>query len=145
MKKENTPASAGTHHRDEFFMAAFTFIELMLVVIIIAVLAAMSMPRLAGRSEQARISATKADINANIALALDLFEVDTGYYPERLEDLLVNPGLDDGWNGPYLKKIPKDAWGNPYRYKRLEGENPDYQLCSNGPDSLVSTDDICNY
>ena len=56
----------------------FTLIELMLVVIIIGVLIAMAVPRLAGRSEQARRSAAAADIQANIAIALDLYELDSG-------------------------------------------------------------------
>ena len=60
---------------------AFTLIELMLVVIIISILSAMVVPRLVGRSKQARIAATKADIESNIALALDMYELDNGTYP----------------------------------------------------------------
>ncbi len=116
----------------------FTLIELMLVVIIIGVLAAMVMPRLVGRSEEARIAAAQADINANIALALDMFEMDTGAYPERLEDLMTNPGLGEEWKGPYLKKEPKDPWGKPYIYER---DGRDYKLCSDGPSEGKS---ICN-
>lgn len=124
---------------------AFTLIELMLVVIIIGILAAMVMPRLVGRSEQARIAAAKADINSNIGLALDLFEMDLGTYPEKLEDLRTNPGLGDRWKGPYLKKEPKDPWGKPYIYERMGGAgNKDYKLCSNGPDEAKTEDDICN-
>ena len=123
---------------------AFTLIELMLVVIIIGVLAAMVMPRLVGRSEQARISAAKADINANIALALDMFEMDIGYYPEKLEDLRTNPGLGDKWKGPYLKKEPKDPWGRFYKYERLASDGKEYRLCSSGPDETKTEDDICN-
>jgi general secretion pathway protein G len=122
----------------------FTLIELMLVVIIIGVLAAMVAPRLVGRSEQARIAATKADIDANIALGLDLFEMDLGYYPDKLEDLRVNPGLESGlWKGPYLKKDPKDPWGRPYKYEK-DSNNKDYKLCSEGPGLEKTDDDICN-
>ena len=121
----------------------FTLIELMLVVIIIGVLAAMVMPRLVGRSEEARVSAAKADIS-NIALALDLFEMDTGNYPDKLEDLRVNPGLGDKWKGPYLKKEPKDPWGRAYKYERLTGAGNDYKVCSSGPQEEKSEDDICN-
>ena len=59
----------------------FTLIELMIVVIIIAALAAMVVPRLAGRSEQAKIAVARADVNANIAMALKLFELDNGGFP----------------------------------------------------------------
>lgn len=122
----------------------FTLIELMLVVIILGVLAAMVMPRLVGRSEQARIAAAKADIDANIALGLDMFEMDIGYYPDKLSDLRANPGLGDKWKGPYLKKDPKDPWGKEYVYERLTEEGKDYKLCSKGPDEAKAEDDICN-
>ncbi len=123
----------------------FTLIELMLVVIIIGVLAAMVMPRLVGRSEQARIAAARADINANIALALDMFEVDVGYYPDRLEDLMANSELGDKWKGPYLKKEPKDPWGRPYTYERgSQTAGKDYTLCSKGPDENKADGKICN-
>lgn len=122
----------------------FTLIELMLVVIIIGVLAAMVVPRLVGRSEQARVAAAKADIDANIALGLDLFEMEIGYYPDKLEDLRVNPGLTTGqWKGPYLKKDPQDPWARAYKYEK-DSSGKDYKLCSDGPSLEKTDDDICN-
>lgn len=121
----------------------FTLIELMLVVIIIGVLAAMVMPRLVGRSEQARSAAAKADINANIALGLDMFEMDIGHYPASLEELMSDNNIT-GWKGPYLKKRPKDPWGRDYKYEVSGEEGKDYKLCSSGPDESKSEDDICN-
>lgn len=122
---------------------SFTLIELMLVVIIIGVLAAMVMPRLVGRSEQARTAAAKADIDSNLATALDLYEMDVGHYPNALSELRTNPGVV-GWKGPYLKKAPKDPWGREYEYSLEASEDKDYKLCSKGLDEVKTEDDICN-
>ncbi len=127
---------------------AFTLIELMLVVIIIGILSAMVVPRLAGRSEQARIQAAKTDINSSIPLALDLYEMDLGKYPESVDDLRTRPGTDsEGWRGPYLKKKPIDPWGKPYIYKAPGEHNTDgYDLSSAGKDGQPNTaDDVVNW
>ena len=119
-----------------------TLIELMLVVIILGVLAAMVMPRLVGRSEQARIAAAKADINSGIALALDMYEMDVGKYPSSLDELMQKGSAPDSWRGPYLKKKPLDPWGKPYDYQVGDGKS--YKLCSKGPDEAKSDGAICN-
>ncbi len=122
----------------------FTLIELMLVVIIIGVLAAMVMPRLVGRSNQARIAAAQADIQSNISLALDLFEMDNNRYPtseEGLPALRSNPSSLSKWKGPYLKKDPKDPWGKTYIYKCPGTHSNDYDLYSAGPNGTESDDD----
>ncbi|MFZ2937784.1 MAG: type II secretion system major pseudopilin GspG [Candidatus Omnitrophota bacterium] len=127
----------------------FTLIELMLVVIIIGILSAMVMPRLVGRSQQARISAARADITANIPLALDMFEMDIGRFPtgeEGLAALRANPASLPDWKGPYLKKEPKDPWGKPYLYKSPGTHNTDYDLYSSGQNGIESdNDDIGNW
>lgn len=127
----------------------FTLIELMLVVIIIGALVAMVMPRLAGRSEQARVSAAQADISANIATALKLYELDNGSYPaanEGLNALLSKPSTAKYWNGPYLEKRPLDPWGREYQYDSPGTHRPhDYDLFSLGKDGQVSADDVKNW
>jgi general secretion pathway protein G len=122
---------------------SFTLIELMLVVIIIGVLAAMVMPRLVGRSEEARKAAAKSDIAA-IGLALDMYEMDTGHYPKDLAALKSDPGEETGkWKGPYLKmkKELKDPWGKDYKYTPGAATGKDYTLCSDGP---KENEPICN-
>lgn len=109
---------------------AFTLVELMLVVVIIGILVAMVMPRLAGRAKQAKEAAAKADIEANMANALDLYEIDTGKYPATLDDLMKREG-----RGPYLKKQPLDPWGNKYIYQSTDN-GTSYTLKSYGPDGV---------
>src|SRR3989338_1898582 len=89
----------------------FTLIEILLVVVIIGILASLVVPRLAGRSEDARLRAAKADVDGGLSLALDLYEVDNGAYPAQLEDLITKPANAERWSGPYIKRgIPKDPW-----------------------------------
>jgi general secretion pathway protein G len=131
----------------------FTLIELMLVVIIIAILAGLVIPRLAGRTEQARITAAKADILSNIPLALDLYELDAETYPstqqglEALIEAPVSSPVPKNWNGPYLKKKPVDPWGNDYRYASPGMHNLNgYDIYSIGRDGIEgSEDDIGNW
>ena len=121
----------------------FTLVELMLVVIIIGTLVAMVMPRLAGRTEQAKRAAAKADIEANISSALDLYEIDNGSYPESL-DLLMEK---KNGHGPYLKKKAIDPWGHPYKYT-YPGTHGDYDLYSFGKDGVDNSgegDDVTNW
>lgn len=130
------------------FKAGFTLIELMLVVIIIATLAAMVMPRLVGRGEQARVSAAQSDINANIATALKLYELDNGAFPtteEGLNALLNKPASARNWNGPYLERKPQDPWGKEYQYKSPGSHKADYDLYSLGKDGQESADDVKNW
>jgi general secretion pathway protein G len=124
----------------------------MLVIVIIGALAAMVVPRLAGRSEEARMGAARADIKGNLSLALRLYEVDNGRYPtteQGLEALIskpTSPPLADNWKGPYIEQEPLDPWRQPYVYK-YPGSHPprDYDLYSMGPDGKESEDDVANW
>ena len=128
--------------------SAFTLVEMLLVLVILATLAAIVYPKLAGRSEQARTTAVATQISS-FSTALDAFEVDNGYYPKGkggLLDLVQQPRDAQSWKGPYLKEIPKDPWGNEYVYECPGRLNPSsYDLTSGGPDGKVgSEDDISN-
>lgn len=127
--------------------AGFTLIEIMLVVVILGILAAMVVPKLAGRSDEARRSVAKTDLESNLALALDLYEVDVGDYPKTLADLKTEPRDVKNWKGPYIKKTPKDPWGNLYVYVYPGQHNEDsYDLSSKGKDGVAGTkDDITNW
>ena len=133
--------------------AGFTLVEIMLVVIIIATLAALIVPRFAGRSEEAKKAAARADIDANLSNALDLYEMDNGAYPttdQGLAALVAQPTASPApknWKGPYLKKKTfKDPWGNPYQYRSPGTHGTDYDLFSMGPDGVEGGgDDIANW
>ena len=128
----------------------FTLIELLLVLVILGVLAAIVVPKFAGRTEQARVTAATSQI-ATFGTALDAFEVDNGYYPKGsggLEDLSVQPRDAENWKGPYMKSdVPLDPWGNPYIYECPGKQNPTgYDLMSYGPDKREGgDDDITNW
>lgn len=129
--------------------------ELLLVVVILGILAAMVMPRLAGRSEQARVARARADLQGTLPLALDLYETDNGAFPtteQGLAALLAAPAsapLPANWQGPYLKRPAVDPWGHPYHYaspaQRATGAG-DYDLASWGPDGVEGGgDDVTNW
>jgi len=123
----------------------FTLIELLLVLVILTALAAVVVPKFTRRSEQARITAAVTDI-ANIEVALDAFEIDTGRYPtsqEGLSALVAQPSNALEWKGPYIKRgIPSDPWGNLYIYRQPGQYNTlGYDLHSYGPDGQEGGDD----
>lgn len=120
----------------------FTLVEMLLVVTIIGILAALTIPRIVGRTEQARITAAQADINGGIKSALGQFEVDNGFFPKSMQDLLTQPSNAKNWHGPYLDKMPSDPWGNPYIYYYPGKHSANsYDLLSVGPDGKEGTDD----
>ena len=100
----------------------FTLIEIMVVVVIMGILAALVVPKLMGRTDDARVTAARQDI-ATVMQALKLYKLDNQRYPtteQTLNALIVKPTTGPearGWkSGGYLDKLPKDPWGNPYQY-----------------------------
>ena len=100
----------------------FTFIEIMVVVAILAILAALVVPRIMGRTDDAKRTAAKVQIR-NIEGALQLYKLDNGVYPsteQGLKALVEKPSVGvvpKKWKiGGYLPKLPEDPWGNPYKY-----------------------------
>lgn len=127
----------------------FTFIEIMFVVVIIGILLALVGPRLAGKTQKARITTTGAQLR-NIEQAIKNFEVDIGTFPKNLNELLEgNSEYEKSWDGPYIDGdvVPKDAWNAEFNFKNPGEKNKKgYDLWSNGPDKKQSTeDDIGNW
>ena len=113
----------------------FTLVELIVVMVILGMLAALVFPKLLPKVGKGKQSAAKTQIEL-LGQALDQFRLDTGRYPTTAEGLNVlqtDPGLP-GWDGPYLKKgVPNDPWGRPYHYES-PGTHGDYDLISYGAD-----------
>jgi general secretion pathway protein G len=120
----------------------FTFFEILVVVTIIGLLAALVGPRLWKRISGGKQVAAKAQIEL-FGTALDAFRLDVGRYPtteEGLKSLREKPSGADNWSGPYLpKEIPLDPWRNPYVYIS-PGNHGDYDLISYGADGVEGGD-----
>jgi general secretion pathway protein G len=113
-------------------LRGFTLIEIMVVITILGILAALIVPRVVGRTDDARVAAAKQDI-ASLMQALKLYRLDNGAYPsteQGLKALLAKPTIEpipQNWKqGGYLERssVPKDPWGNEYKYLNpgLRGE-----------------------
>jgi general secretion pathway protein G len=144
MPPERAASDSPFEIRHSKFARAFTLVELMLVVTIIGILAALVIPKIAGKGEEARNKAAYADIHGGIKAALDEYELDNGSYPKSLQDLIQQPGNAKNWKGPYFDPptIPVDPWQNPYVYYFPGKHNTTgYDLLSMGLDGKEGTDD----
>lgn len=118
----------------------FTLIEIMVVVVIMGILAALVVPKLMGRTDDARIAAARQDI-ATVMQGLKLYKLDNQRFPtteQGLQALITKPSSGpaaNGWKtGGYLDKLPKDPWGNPYQYLApgIKGEIDVFSLGADG-------------
>ena len=119
--------------------SGFTLIEIMVVVVMLGILAALVVPQVMNRPDQAKVTVAKGDIKA-IGAALDMYKLDNFAYPstqQGLEALVSRPSGNPppkNWNKDgYLKKLPIDPWGNPYQYLS-PGSKGTYDLYSLGAD-----------
>jgi general secretion pathway protein G len=124
------------NHRNIDSTRGFTMMELLVVLVIVGLLAALVGPTLYKRINPAKQSVAQAQIE-NFMAALDAFFIDNGEFPTEQQGLLAlreKPAGVNTWHGPYLKKvIPKDPWGNPYVY-RSPGRNGGYEIIALGKD-----------
>ncbi|EKD54044.1 MAG: hypothetical protein ACD_60C00128G0020 [uncultured bacterium] len=126
----------------------FTLIEVMVVVVILGILAAIIVPKIMSRPEQARIVKVKQDLLA-IQSALDLYKLDNGMYPttdQGLEALVKKPTdspVPQNWKSEgYLQRLPEDPWGEPYQYTN---EDEKLRIFSDGPAGKDGNTEIGNW
>ncbi|MFC3945244.1 type II secretion system major pseudopilin GspG [Pseudomonas gingeri] len=126
----------------------FTLIEIMVVVVIIGVLGALVVPQFMGRTDQARVTAARTDIQA-IGTALEMYRLDNFNYPstqQGLEALVRKPlGTPEpgNWNPHgYLKHLPVDPWGTPYQYLSPGTRAKGYDLYSFGADGVSGGEEL---
>lgn len=132
--------------------SAFTLLEVLMVIVILGVLAALIVPQFTGTQRRAEIDLTKTQV-AGLASDLERFKLHCGRFPtsdEGLAALLTKPDAEDigdKWAGPYIKKPAKDAWQRDLRYESPGRYNEEsYDLWSLGPDGQDGTDDdIANW
>ena len=118
----------------------FTLIEIMVVVVILGVLAAIIVPKFLSRPDEAKVTKTKVDIKS-LEEALGLFKLDNGFYPATDQGLKALVAKPEGGriplkypDGGYLRKLPADPWGNGYLYLSPGRDGRDFDLVSYGAD-----------
>ena len=135
--KKTTPAPCRLQRSR--LQRGFTLIEIMVVVVIMGILAALVVPKLMGRTDDARIMAARQDIST-LMQSLKLYRLDNQRYPtteQGLQALITKPTsgpVSNGWKqGGYIDKLPKDPWGAPYQYL-APGLHGDVDIFSLGAD-----------
>ncbi len=145
--RQHVPLASRLAPRAWRSMGGFPFIEIMVVVAILANLAALEVPRIIGRTDEAKRTAAKVQIR-NIEGALQLYKLDNGVYPsteQGLRALVEKPTvgvIPKKWKpGGYLQKIPEDPWGNPYKYLSPSPRG-EYEIISLGTDGEVGGEGV---
>lgn len=122
----------------------FLLIEIMVVVVILGILAALVVPKIMHRPDEARRVKAKQDVMA-IQSALDLYKLDNGVYPsteQGLNALVTKPSttpVPQNWGSPYLQSLPKDPWNNPYQYLN-PGQHSEVDVYTTGPSGQEGTE-----
>ncbi|MCA9242336.1 MAG: type II secretion system major pseudopilin GspG [Phycisphaerales bacterium] len=140
--------------RNRIVRRAFTLLEVLMVIVIIGILAAIVVPQFFGADKGARQDLTKAAVKTGFNGALDLYRMHMTHYPLSSENglmaLVEQPDDEEAqakWRGPYIKNAAdlKDAWGHDYEYECPGQYNEDsFDLSSPGPDGQAGTDDDIN-
>lgn len=129
--------------------SGFTLIEVMVVVVILGILAAVVVPNIMNKPDEARVSKAKQDVRA-LEAALNAYKLDNYDYPsteQGLNALVKKPSGSppaNHWNGPYVKKVPLDPWHHPYQYMN-PGVHGDIDIFSTGKNVNSPDDDIGNW
>ncbi len=115
-----------------------TLIEILVVLVLLAVITGIVAGNFIGKGEKAKADAAKIEIG-QISQTLDLYKLELGHYPttqEGLQALISAPAGVSNWNGPYWKKnsVPKDPWGNEYKYASPASNGTAYEIISYGAD-----------
>jgi general secretion pathway protein G len=120
----------------------FTLMEMLVVILIISILAALIIPKLVGKTDDAKIAKAKSDISTMASLT-EAYRLDTGQYPttdQGLEALHTPPTGVNNYKGPYMGSIPLDPWGNPYVYQSPGPNGEDFLITSYGSDGQPGGD-----
>lgn len=132
-------------HKPRDAEAGVTLIEMMVVLVMIAVVAALIVPNVIGRPDEARVAVAKTDMRT-VAGALQLYRLDNGRYPSTSQGLAalaerpISPPVPRTWpSGGYLSDVPLDPWGTPYVYR---AEASDFELVSLGADGAQGGDGV---